>query len=104
AVGLDTDGSYKTNMDRIDTLYTDATATGFANVKNIITDNKNESVSAARYLAYQSYAMNNYVLGCRAAGRTPVVDMTTTWLNAISAAGGLSEFDYCIAESRRGTP
>jgi hypothetical protein len=30
--------------------------------------------------------------------------MTTTWLNAISAAGGLSEFDYCIAESRRGTP
>ncbi|WP_049141703.1 hypothetical protein, partial [Klebsiella michiganensis] len=54
AVGLDTDGSYKTNMDRIDTLYTDATATGFASVKNIITDNKNESVSAARYLAYQS--------------------------------------------------
>ena len=104
AIGLDADGSYKTNMDRIDTLYTDATATGFANVKNIITDNKNESVSAARYLAYQSYAMNNYVLGCRAAGRTPVVDMTTTWLNAISAAGGLSEFDYCIAESRRGTP
>lgn len=104
AVGLDTDGSYVTNMNRIDTLYTDATSTGFANVKNIITDNKNESVSAARYLAYQSYAMNNYVLGCRAAGRTPVVDMTTTWLNAISAAGGLSEFDYCIAESRRGTP
>lgn len=102
AVGLDTDGSYKTNMDRIDTLYTDTTATGFANVKNIITDNKNESISAARYLHYQVYALNNYLLGCRAAERSPVVDMTTTLLNAISGSGGLREFDYCIAESRRG--
>lgn len=102
AVGLDTDGSYKTNMDRIDTLYSDATATGFANVKNIITDNKNESISAARYLHYQVYALNNYLLGCRAAERSPVVDMTTTLLNAISGSGGLREFDYCIAESRRG--
>ena len=102
AVGLDTDGSYVTNMNRIDTLYTDATSTGFANVKNIITDNKGESISAARYLHYQAYAMNNYLLGCKAAGRTPAVDMTTTWLNAISASGGLREFDYCIAESRRG--
>ncbi|HFN7262054.1 TPA: hypothetical protein ACHGUG_002464, partial [Klebsiella pneumoniae] len=102
AVGLDTSGVYTTNMDRIDTLYTDATSTGFANVKNIITDGKNNAISAARYLHYQAYAMNNYVLGCRAAGRTPAVDMTTTWLNAISASGGLREFDYCIAESRRG--
>ena len=102
AVGLDTDGSYVTNMNRIDTLYTDATSTGFANMKNIITDNKGESISAARYLHYQAYAMNNYLLGCKAAGRTPAVDMTTTWLNAISASGGLREFDYSIAESRRG--
>ena len=102
AVGLDTAGVYTTNMDRIDTLYTDATSTGFANVKNIITDGKNNSISAARYLHYQAYAMNNYLLGCKAAGRTPAVDMTTTWLNAISASGGLREFDYCIAESRRG--
>ncbi|MDM4470463.1 hypothetical protein, partial [Klebsiella michiganensis] len=102
AVGLDTDGVYTTNMDRIDTFYLDSTSTGFANVKNIITDNKGESISAARYLHYQAYAMNNYLLGCKAAGRTPAVDMTTTWLNAISASGGLREFDYCIAESRRG--
>ena len=102
AVGLDTGGVYTTNMDRIDTFYLDSTSTGFANVKNIITDNKGESISAARYLHYQAYAMNNYLLGCKAAGRTPAVDMTTTWLNAISASGGLREFDYCIAESRRG--
>lgn len=102
AVGLDTDGSYVTNMNRIDALFTDATSTGFANVKNIITDNKNEAISAARYLHYQAYAINNYLLGCKAAGRASAVDMTTTWLNAISASGGLREFDYCIAESRRG--
>ena len=56
------------------------------------------------YLHYQMYAWNNYLVGCRIAGRQPALDMTTFALNAISGYGGLREIDYCTAESRRGVP
>ncbi|HIE9077552.1 TPA: hypothetical protein ACXP71_000501 [Klebsiella pneumoniae] len=102
AAGLDTSGSYATAMTMVDGQF--SSSTYFAGVKNIITDNVTENVPKRRYLHYQMYAWNNYLIGCKAAGRSSVLNMETYALNAISAYGGLKEVDYCIAESRRGQP
>lgn len=100
--GLDPDGTYAADMDMVDGQF--SSSSYFEGVTNIITDNPGENVGGMRYLHYQMYAYNNYLLGCKAAGREPVIDMKTYMLNAISAYGGLCEIDYCVAESRRGNP
>jgi hypothetical protein len=102
AVGIDPSGNYTAAMDMVDGQF--SSPTYFAGVKNIITDNVTENVPKRRYLHYQVYAWNNYLIGCKAAGRTPALNMETYALNAISGYGGLKEVDYCIAESRRGQP
>lgn len=102
AAGLDTSGSYATAMTMVDGQF--SSSTYFAGVKNIITDNVTENVPKRRYLHYQMYAWNNYLIGCKAAGRASVLNMETYALNAVSGYGGLKEVDYCIAESRRGQP
>ncbi|MGS5490158.1 hypothetical protein ACVD67_27485, partial [Klebsiella quasipneumoniae] len=102
AAGLDTSGSYATAMTMVDGQF--SSSTYFAGVKNIITDNVTENVPKRRYLHYQVYAWNNYLIGCKAAGRASVLNMETYALNAVSGYGGLKEVDYCIAESRRGQP
>ncbi|HHT1945543.1 TPA: hypothetical protein ACTYOB_002146, partial [Klebsiella variicola] len=102
ATGTDPAGNYTAAMDMVDGQF--SSPTYFAGVKNIITDNVVENVPKRMYLHYQMYAWNNYLVGCRIAGRTPVLDMTTFALNAISGYGGLREIDYCTAESRRGVP
>lgn len=102
ATGTDPEGNYTAAMDMVDGQF--SSSTYFAGVKNIITDNTGENVPKRMYLHYQMYAWNNYLVGCRIAGRTPVLDMTTFALNAISGYGGLREVDFCIAESRRGGP
>ena len=102
AAGLDTSGNYVAGMTMVDGQF--SSSTYFAGVKNIITDNVTENVPKRRYLHYQVYAWNNYLIGCKAAGRSSVLNMETYALNAISAYGGLKEVDYCIAESRRGQP
>lgn len=100
--GVDSDGKYSAAMDMVDGQF--SSKTYFEGVDNIITDNPGENVSGMRYLHYQMYAYNNYLLGCEAAKRTPVINMETYMLNAISSYGGLSEIDFCVAESRRGNP
>lgn len=102
AVGTDPSGNYTAMMSVIDTKF--SSSANFAGVKNIITDNEAENVPKRRYLHYQVYAWNNYIIGCKAAGRPSVLDMKTYALNSISGYGGLREVDYCIAESRRGQP
>lgn len=100
--GLDPNGTYAADMDMIDGQF--SSSTYFEGVTNVITDNPGENVGGMRYLHYQMYAYNNYLLGCKAAGRASVIDMKTYMLNAISAYGGLREIDFCVAESRRGNP
>ncbi|MGJ3322591.1 hypothetical protein ACH31H_25330 [Klebsiella michiganensis] len=100
--GLDPSGTYAADMDMVDGQF--SSSDYFEGVTNIITDNPRENVGGMRYLHYQMYAYNNYLLGCKAADRTPVIDMKTYMLNAISAYGGLREIDFCVAESRRGNP
>ncbi|MCD5809163.1 hypothetical protein LB412_06755 [Klebsiella pneumoniae] len=102
AAGLDTSGNYVAGMTMVDGQF--SSSTYFAGVKNIITDNVTENVPKRRYLHYQVYAWNNYLIGCKAAGRASVLNMETYALNAVSGYGGLKEVDYCIAESRRGQP
>lgn len=102
ASGTDPAGNYTAAMNMVDGQF--SSPTYFAGVKNIITDNVVENVPKRMYLHYQMYAWNNYLVGCRIAGRQPVLDMTTFALNAISGYGGLREIDYCTAESRRGVP
>lgn len=102
ATGTDPAGNYTAAMDMVDGQF--SSPTYFAGVKNIITDNVVENVPKRMYLHYQMYAWNNYLVGCRIAGRRPVLDMTAFALNAISGYGGLREIDYCAAESRRGVP
>ena len=102
AAGIDPSGNYTAAMTMVDGQF--SSSTYFAGVKNIITDSVGENVPARRYLHYQMYAWNNYLIGCKAAGRTPALNMETYALNAISGYGGLKEVDYCIAESRRGQP
>ena len=102
ATGTDPAGNYTAAMDMVDGQF--SSPTYFAGVKNIVTDNVVENVPKRMYLHYQMYAWNNYLVGCRIAGRTSVLDMTTFALNAISGYGGLREIDYCTAESRRGVP
>ncbi|ENF1920977.1 hypothetical protein ABQI47_006336, partial [Klebsiella michiganensis] len=102
AVGIDPSGNYTAAMDMVDGQF--SSSTYFAGVKNIITDNVTENVPKRRYLHYQVYAWNNYLIGCKAAGRASVLNMETYALNAVSGYGGLKEVDYCIAESRRGQP
>lgn len=100
--GLDTNGTYAADMAMVDGQF--SSSDYFEGATNIITDNPGENVGGMRYLHYQMYAYNNYLLGCKAANRTSVLDMKTYMLNAISAYGGLREIDYCVAESRRGNP
>lgn len=102
AAGIDPSGNYTAALDMIDEQF--SSSTYFAGVKNIITDNATENVPSRRYLHYQVYAWNNYLIGCKAANRPSVLDMETYALNAVSGYGGLREVDYCIAESRRGQP
>lgn len=102
ATGTDPSGNYTAALDMIDEQF--SSSTYFAGVKNIITDNATENVPSRRYLHYQVYAWNNYLIGCKAANRSSVLDMETYALNAVSGYGGLKEVDYCIAESRRGQP
>ncbi|HHH3786400.1 TPA: hypothetical protein ACPZES_004542, partial [Escherichia coli] len=102
ATGTDPAGNYTAAMDMVDSQF--SSSTYFAGVKNIITDNVGENVPKRRYLHYQVYAWNNYLIGCKATGRPSVLDMRSYALNSISGYGGLREIDYCIAESRRGQP
>lgn len=102
ATGTDPSGNYTAAMNMVDGQF--SSPTYFAGVKNIITDNVTENVPKRRYLHYQMYAWNNYLIGCKAAGRASVLNMETYALNAVSGYGGLKEVDYCIAESRRGQP
>lgn len=102
AAGLDTSGNYVAGMDMVDGQF--SSSTYFAAVKGIITDNVLETVPKRRYLHYQVYAWNNYLIGCKAASRPSVLDMRSYALNSISGYGGLREVNYCIAESRRGQP
>ncbi|MBN6345415.1 hypothetical protein, partial [Escherichia coli] len=48
------------------------------------------------------YATNNYLLACKLLNRTPKFDLVNFILTASNSAGGFSEVDYCISESRRG--
>lgn len=102
AAGIDPSGNYTAAMTMVDGQF--SSSTYFAGVKGIITDNVLETVPKRRYLHYQVYAWNNYLIGCKAANRPSALDMKTYALNAISGYGGLREVDYCIAESRRGQP
>lgn len=102
ATGTDPAGNYTAMMATIDAKF--SSAANFAGVKNIITDNETENVPKRRYLHYQVYAWNNYIIGCKTASRASVLNMKTYALNSISGYGGIKEVDYCIAESRRGQP
>ena len=100
--GLDPNGTYAADMDMVDGQF--SSRTYFEGATNIITDNPLENVGGMRYLHYQMYAYNNYLLGCEAAGRPSVIDMKTYIINSMSAYGGVRDIDYCVAESRRGNP
>lgn len=102
AAGIDPSGNYTSAMTMVDGQF--SSSTYFAGVKGIITDNVLETVPKRRYLHYQVYAWNNYLIGCKATGRPSVLDMRSYALNSISGYGGLREVNYCIAESRRGQP
>lgn len=102
AAGIDPSGNYTAAMTMVDGQF--SSSTYFAGVKGIITDNVLETVPKRRYLHYQVYAWNNYLIGCKATGRPSVLDMRSYALNSISGYGGLREVNYCIAESRRGQP
>ncbi|WP_432758950.1 hypothetical protein [Escherichia coli] len=102
AAGIDPSGNYTSAMTMVDGQF--SSSTYFAGVKGIITDNVLETVPKRRYLHYQVYAWNNYLIGCKAASRPSVLDMRSYALNSISGYGGLREVNYCIAESRRGQP
>ena len=102
AAGIDPSGNYTAAMTMVDGQF--SSSTYFAGVKGIISDNVLETIPKRRYLHYQVYAWNNYLIGCKAANRPSVLDMRSYALNSISGYGGLREVDYCIAESRRGQP
>ena len=102
SAGIDPSGNYTAAMTMVDGQF--SSSTYFAGVKGIITDNVQETIPKRRYLHYQMYAWNNYLVGCKAAGRASVLDMRSYALKSVSGYGGLKEVDYCIAESRRGQP
>lgn len=99
ASGQDSDGSFSQALDNLDTMMLEK----FMPLQNIISDGTNEHVAQTRYMSYQAYAYNNYVLGCRAAGRTPKYNLDTYMLLAIASYGAVKDIEYCISESRRGS-
>ncbi|HBU8411455.1 TPA: hypothetical protein PCF19_005781, partial [Klebsiella pneumoniae] len=82
AAGIDPSGNYTSAMTMVDGQF--SSSTYFAGVKGIITDNVLETVPKRRYLHYQVYAWNNYLIGCKAASRPSVLDMRSYALNSIS--------------------
>lgn len=99
ASGQDADGSFSKALDDLDKMMLEK----FMPLQNIISDGTNERVAQTRYMAYQAYAYNNYVLGCRAAGRTPKYNLDTYMLLATASYGAVKDIEYCISESRRGS-
>lgn len=99
--GLDTDGSYLSAFNGIEALLTNRD--GFMKAEGIITDGPSERPSTGRYLHYQLFAANNYVIACRLLGRVPKFDCVNLALQAATGGGGFNEIDYCISESRRGS-
>ena len=99
ASGQDPDGSFSKALDDLDNMM----LTKFMPLQNIISDGTNEHIAQTRYMAYQAYAYNNYVLGCRAAGRTSKYNLDTYMLLATASYGAVKDIEYCISESRRGS-
>lgn len=99
--GLDTDGSYLSAFNGIEALLTNRD--GFMKAEGIVTDGPSERPSTGRYLHYQMFAANNYVIACKLLGRAPKFDCVNLALHAATGLGGFSEIDYCISESRRGS-
>lgn len=97
--GQDGDGSFAGTLTALDALF----KTKFMVVENIIMDGTGEQLPRTHYLHYQAYAYNNYLLGCRAAGRAPAFDMGNYFIAAMAAYGAPKDVEYCISESRRGS-
>ncbi len=101
-MGLDTTGKYASALTMLDGKY--SSRSNFATTQNIITDNELQNIITARYLHYQVYAANNYLVGCNIANRQPTFDLSSFVLDSIHSYGGISEIDFCIAETRRNGP
>ena len=101
-MGLDTTGKYAAALTMLDGKY--SSRSNFATTQNIITDNELQNIITARYLHYQVYAANNYLIGCSIANRQPTFDLSSFVLDSIHSYGGISEIDFCIAETRRNGP
>lgn len=101
-MGLDTTGKYASALTMLDGKY--SSRSNFATTQNIITDNELENIITSRYLHYQVYAANNYLIGCNIANRQPTFDLSSYVLDSIHSYGGISEIDFCIAETRRNGP
>ncbi|MDX8221283.1 hypothetical protein [Acinetobacter pittii] len=101
-MGLDTTGKYASALTMLDGKY--SSRSNFATTQNIITDNELQNIITARYLHYQVYAANNYLIGCNIANRQPTFDLSSFVLDSIHSYGGISEIDFCIAETRRNGP
>ncbi len=97
AVGHDPAGAMSAGLDGMDELF----KAKFLAVENILTDGAGERLNM-RYLHYQAFAYNNYLIGCSTAGRAPFINMTNYLMNSVSAYGAAKDVEYCISESRRG--
>ncbi|MFY1079788.1 hypothetical protein, partial [Escherichia coli] len=73
-MGLDTTGKYASALMMLDGKY--SSRSNFATTQNIITDNELQNIITARYLHYQVYAANNYLIGCNIANRQPTFDLS----------------------------
>ncbi|WP_148250085.1 hypothetical protein [Raoultella terrigena] len=99
-MGLDTGGTYLAAFNALETFITNSAT--FMKAENIILDGPSDSTLKSMYLPYMVYATNNYLLACKLLNRTPKFDLVNFILTAANSAGGFSEVDYCISESRRG--
>lgn len=99
-MGLDTGGTYLAAFNALETFITNSAT--FMKAENIILDGPSDSTLKSMYLPYMVYATNNYLLACKLLNRTPKFDLVNFILTATNSAGGFSEVDYCISESRRG--
>ncbi len=99
-MGLDTGGTYLAAFNALETFITNSAT--FMKAENIILDGPSDSTLKSMYLPYMVYATNNYLLACKLLNRTPKFDLVNFILTASNSAGGFSEVDYCISESRRG--